>query len=36
MFKDFWNQLLKMFGLDHLWELIVAIFDGGNIMDVLR
>lgn len=36
MFVEFINQLLAMFGLDHLWDLIKAIFNGDNIMDVLK
>ena len=35
-FKEFWYQLIRMFGLDHLCALVKAIIDGGNIMDVLR
>ena len=36
MLRELWNQLLKIFGLDHLRDLLKAIFEGGNIMDVLR
>ena len=36
MFNDLWQMILSMFGLDHLGELLRAIFKGGNIMDVLR
>ena len=36
MFIELINQLLAMFGLDHLWDLIKAVVNGDNVMDVLK
>lgn len=35
-FKEWWYQLICMFGLDHFCALVQALIDGSNVMDVLK
>lgn len=35
MIKELWNMLMGIFGLDHLWTLVQAIFDG-NVADIFK
>ena len=35
-FKEFWYQLICMFGLDHFCALVQALIDGSSLSDVLK